>query len=106
LDILRSFQKEPDSLRVFLDELAQSDRVTRQSLEAITVNQANPFCARRLAQNLAVRWQVQLMERSQTPGASQAYYDSRVENGSPVFGLQAKAGDCKKILERFIAPFE
>jgi len=106
LDILRSFQKEPESLKLFLRELSESDHVTRQSLEAKVLGEAAPFQARRLAQTLALRWQVQLMEDSDTPNAAEAFYRSRVEQGASIFGLQSNLKQSQKILQRFLAPFE
>jgi len=104
LDLLRSFNKEPDALRVFLDELSLSDRVTRQSMEARILNLASPFAARRLGQALALWWQVQLMENSSTPHAAGAFFRSRMEEGSSIFGLQGKEEESRAIVERFSAP--
>lgn len=105
LDLLRSFSKEPESLKVFLGELSRSEHVTRQSLEAMVVGQTNPFAARRLAHILATRWQLQLLENSNTPGVAAAYLKCRIEHGSPVFGLHGKLKQSQKILDRFIEPF-
>lgn len=106
LDILRSFQKEPEALRIFLRELAKSEHVTRQSLEAMVLSETSPGAARRLAQTLALRWQVQLMEESSTPGAAAAFYRSRVEQGTSIFGLQAKPQECDQILNHFLQPLQ
>lgn len=105
LDILRSFQKEPESLDAFLSEVSQSEHVTKQSLQAKIVQLAQPFSARRLAQSLAVHWQMQLMEQSTTPGACEAFARSRLEEPGGVFGLQAKVEDCRAIVNRFISSF-
>lgn len=105
LDLLRSFQKEPEALKVFLGELSKSEHVTRQSLEAMVLGETNQFSARRFATNLALRWQTQLMENSATPGAPEAFYRSRIEYGSPIFGLQGKLKESQEILERFLEPF-
>lgn len=105
LDLLRSFQKEPEAIKVFLGELSRSEHVTRQSLEAMVVGQAEPFAARRLASTLASRWQLQLMENSSTPGAPESFHRSRIEQGSPIYGLQASARECSAIVDRFIGPF-
>ena len=105
LDLLRSFKKEPEALKIFLKELSKSEHVTRQSLEAMVLGEVTPFAARRLAKALAVRWQVQLMENSATPKAAQAFYHSRIEEGTPVFGIMRKESESRAILERFIAPF-
>ena len=106
LDLLRSFHKEPDALRLFIKELSKSEYVTAQSLEAMVLNDTNPFAARRFAQTLALRWQMQLMEDSTTPGASKAFYRSRIESGSSIFGLQAKPEECKSILNHFMSPLQ
>lgn len=106
LDLLRSFNKEPEALRIFLKELSKSEHVTRQSLEAMVLSEVSEFNARRLGQVLAVRWQVQLMESSSTPQAATAFYRSRVEQCSPVFGLHQQEKAARAILERFLAPFE
>jgi putative acyl-CoA dehydrogenase len=106
LDLLRSFSKEPESLKVFLGELSRSEHVTRQTLEAMVVGQTNPYAARSFAHTLATRWQLQLLENSHTPGAAQVYHECRIKHGSPIFGLHVKEKQSKKILERFLAPFE
>lgn len=106
LDLLRSFSKEPEALKVFLGELSRSEHVTRQSLEAMVVNKTNPFAARRFAHTLATRWQLQLMENSDTPGAADVYHEARIEQGTPVFGMLRSEKRARKILERFLAPFE
>lgn len=106
LDLLRSLKKEPDALRIFLKELSKSEHVTRQSLEAMVLSEVSEFHARRLGQVLAVRWQVQLMEGSSTPHAASAFYRSRVEQSSAVFGLQQQEKAARAILERFLTPFD
>jgi putative acyl-CoA dehydrogenase len=106
LDLLRSFSKEPESLKVFLGELSRSEHVTRQSLEAMVVGQTNAFSARKFAHTLATRWQLQLLENSDTPGAADVYHESRILHGSPVFGLHVKPKQSKAILERFLAPLD
>ncbi|MFA5506666.1 MAG: acyl-CoA dehydrogenase family protein, partial [Vulcanimicrobiota bacterium] len=105
LDLLRSLSKEPESLKIFLGELSRSEQVTRQSLEAMVLDETDPFAARRFAHILATRWQLQLLEGSSTPGAAEAYHQCRIQQGSPVFGLHGKLQQSQKILERFIAPF-
>lgn len=105
LDLLRSLSKEPESLKTFLGELSRSEQVTRQSLEAMVLDETDPFAARRFAHILATRWQLQLLEDSSTPGAAEAYHQCRIQQGSPVFGLHGKLQQSQKILERFIAPF-
>lgn len=103
LDLLRSFNKEPDALRIFLKELSKSEHVTRQSLEAMVLSEVSEFNARRLAQVLAVRWQVQLMEGSSTPKAASTFYRSRIEQGATVFGLHQHEKDSRAILDRFLS---
>ena len=105
LDILRSFQKEPESLQAFLAEVSQSEHVTKQSLQAKVVELAQPFSARRLAQTLAIHWQMQLMEQSTTTGAAEAFSRSRLEEPGGVFGLQAKLEDCRAIVNTFMSSF-
>ena len=68
------------------------------------LNETSPFAARRFAQALALRWQVQLMEESSTPAAAKAFYRSRIETGTPVFGLQANLEECQQILKHFLEP--
>lgn len=106
LDLLRSLHKEPESLKVFLAELGQSEYATRQTLEAMLMAQANPFAARRFGQVLATRWQLQLLESKSSPAVAKAYHDTRIEHGAAIFGLQTKPQVAQQILERFLSPFE
>lgn len=104
LDLLRALQREPDAVRVFIEEVAQSPHVTRQTLEAMLVQETSPFQARRLAQHLALHWQAQLMENSPTPNAGKLFYQSRLEQGSAVFGVQADQQATSELLDRFLQP--
>ncbi len=105
LDLLRALQREPDSVAVFLDEVAQSPHVTRQTLEAMVLQVSEPFTARNLAKVLALQWQAQLMEGSSTPGASALFFPSRWESRSSVFGTLVDESRADKVLDRFAEPF-
>lgn len=104
LDLLRALQREPEAVKVFIAEVAQSPHVTRQTLEAMLVQEATPFGARRFAQNLALHWQAQLMEQSTTPNAGKLFYESRLERGSAVFGIQGEQQATADLLDRFLEP--
>lgn len=105
LDLLRALQREPEAVSVFLDEVSQSPHLTRQTLEAMVLQFAEPFTARNLAKVLALQWQAQLMEGSSTPGASGLFFPSRWESRSSVFGALVDQARADKVLERFVAPF-
>ncbi len=105
LDLLRAFQREPEAVSVFLDEVGQSSHVTRQTLEAMVIQVSEPFTARNLAKVLALQWQAQLMEGSSTKGASGLFFPSRWESRSSVFGTLVDQSRADKVLDRFSAPF-
>ena len=105
LDLLRAFQREPESVSIFLDEVAQSPHVTRQTLEAMVLQVTEPFTARNLAKVLALQWQAQLMEESTTPGADSLFFPSRWESRSSVFGTLVDQPRADQVLDRFSAPF-
>lgn len=105
LDLLRAFQREPESVSIFLDEVGQSPHVTRQTLEAMVLQVTDPFTARNLAKVLALQWQAQLMEESTTPGADRLFFPSRWESRSSVFGTLTDQKHADKVLDRFVAPF-
>jgi putative acyl-CoA dehydrogenase len=105
LDLLRAFQREPESVSVFLDEVSQSPHVTRQTLEAMVLQVTDPFAARNLAKVLALQWQAQLMEQSTTPGADGLFFPSRWESRSSVFGTLVDQVRADQVLDRFAAPF-
>ena len=105
LDLLRAFQREPESVSIFLDEVGQSPHVTRQTLEAMVLQVTDPFSARNLAKVLALQWQAQLMEESTTPGANRLFFPSRWESRSSVFGTLTDQKHADKVLDRFAAPF-
>jgi putative acyl-CoA dehydrogenase len=105
LDLLRAFQREPEAVSIFLDEVAQSPHVTRQTLEAMVLQVTDPFTARNLAKVLALQWQAQLMEHSTTPGADGLFFHSRWESRSSVFGTLTDQARADQVLDRFAAPF-
>lgn len=105
LDLLRAFQREPEAVSIFLDEVAQSPHLTRQTLEAMVLQVTDPFTARNLAKVLALQWQAQLMESSTTPGADGLFFPSRWESRSSVFGTLVDQARADQVLDRFVEPF-
>jgi putative acyl-CoA dehydrogenase len=105
LDLLRAFQREPEAVAVFLDEVGRSPHVTRQTLEAMMLQVTDPFTARSLAKVLALQWQAQLMEHSTTPGADGLFFPSRWESRSSVFGTLVDESRANLVLDRFAEPF-
>jgi putative acyl-CoA dehydrogenase len=105
LDLLRAFQREPEAVSIFLDEVSGSPHVTRQTLEAMVLEVSDPFTARSLAKVLALQWQAQLMEGSSTPGADGLFFPSRWESRSSVFGTLLDQSRAEQVLERFAHPF-
>ncbi len=104
LDLLRALDREPEALKVFLDEVSTSSYATGQTLQAKVLQNATPFQARRLARSLALQWQAQLMENSSTPEAGHLFYRSRLEGGSSIFGVLSDSDRSIQVLDRFLEP--
>jgi putative acyl-CoA dehydrogenase len=105
LDVLRSFEREPESLRAVIEEIGRGGGRSLQSAAAISAvskdGDAAEFGARRIVESIAIALQASLMERHATPEASDAFFASRLlGEGGRAFGTLPSTTRCAPILER------
>jgi len=105
LDMLRSFEREPESLGALLEEVGRGGARSRKAATAIPQlfksTASAEFEARRIVETVAVVLQASLMERHALPEAADAFCASRLEHdGGRAFGTLPPATRYKPILER------
>jgi len=108
LDVLRSMQKQPDSVAVLLAEIragASGDRRLALFVDAIEAQLAErdqiEQRARRIVEALALAMQASLMARHAAPSAAAAFLSSRVRGDwGHAFGTLPKGARCGEIVAR------
>jgi putative acyl-CoA dehydrogenase len=105
LDVLRSFEREPESFGALVDEISRGGSRSRQLAATISrkrkSTEASEFEARRIVESIVVALQASLMEQYAAPEASDAFFASRIDNGGyRVFGTLPSTVRCAPILER------
>ncbi|HME90701.1 MAG TPA: acyl-CoA dehydrogenase family protein [Myxococcaceae bacterium] len=105
LDVLRSLQKERDSMEALLEEMGKGDeRVRKQAqliFSGIRDSTAAEPQARRVVESLALALQASLMVRHSSEEAADAFYASRIEgNWGRALGTLAPSVRYQEIAER------
>ncbi len=108
LDVLRSMQKQPDSVAVLLSEIragASGDRHLALFVDAIEAQLAETEGieqrARRIAEASALALQASLMAQHAAPAAADAFFSSRVRGDwGHAFGTLPKGARCEEIIAR------
>ena len=108
LDVLRSMQKQPESVAVLLSEMragAIGDRRLSLFVDAIATQLAETGDieqrARRIVEMAALALQAGLMAQHAAPAASGAFFSSRVDgNWGHAFGTLPKGTRCEEIIAR------
>jgi putative acyl-CoA dehydrogenase len=105
LDVLRSLQKERDSMEALLEEMGKGDeRVRKQAqliFSGIRDSTAAEPQARRVVESLALALQASLMVRYSSEEAANAFYASRIEGSwGRALGTLPPSVRCQEIAER------
>ena len=108
LDVLRSMQKQPDSVAVLLGEIragASGDRRLSRFADAIEAQLAETDGieqrARRIVEMAALGLQASLMAQHAAPAAADAFSSSRVEGDwGHAFGTLPRGARCDEIIAR------
>jgi putative acyl-CoA dehydrogenase len=108
LDVLRSMQKQPDSVAVLLAEIragASGDRHLALFVNAIEAQLAEAHGieqrARRIAEMAALALQASLMAQHATAAAAEAFFSSRVQGDwGHAFGTLPGSARCDEIITR------
>ncbi len=108
LDVLRSMQKQPDSVAVLLSEIragASGDRHLALFVEVIEAQLAETDGleqrARRIVEMAALALQASLMAQHAAPAAADAYFSSRVQGDwGHAFGTLPGGTRCDEIIAR------
>jgi putative acyl-CoA dehydrogenase len=103
LDTLRSFEREPESLGVLLEEIGRGGERSRKTADAIPhlLDSGKEFEARRIVETIAIALQASLMERHAPPEAAGSFRASRLEHaGGRAFGTLPPTTSYTPILER------
>ena len=108
LDVLRSMQKQPDSVAVLLSEIrtgASGDRHLALFVDAIEAQLADTDGieqrARRIAEASALALQASLMAQHAAPAAADAFFSSRVQGDwGHAFGTLPGGARCEEIIAR------
>jgi putative acyl-CoA dehydrogenase len=108
LDVLRSMQKQPDSVAVLLRELragASGDRRLSRFVDAIEMQLAETDGieqqARRIVEMAALALQASLMAQHAAPAAADAFANSRVDGDwGHAFGTLPRGARCEEIIAR------
>jgi putative acyl-CoA dehydrogenase len=108
LDVLRSMQKQPESVAVLLSEMragAIDDRRLSLFVDAIATQLAETDGieqrARRIVEMAALALQAGLMAQHAAPAAASAFFRSRVEGDwGHAFGTLPKGARCEEIIAR------
>jgi putative acyl-CoA dehydrogenase len=108
LDVLRSVQREPETVAVFLDEVG-STRGADPRLDAFTRDVADRLGrpdeletgARRVIEMMAFALQASLMVRYSTPATADAFCATRLDGDwGRAFGTMPKGIDTRSIVDR------
>ena len=108
LDVLRAIHKAPQSLDVFLEELARAGRQNAlldryvASLRKDCQNlESAPSRARALVEKMALAWQASLLVRYAPSAVSDAFCAARLGGGSGhLYGLLPAGIDCTAVMQR------
>jgi putative acyl-CoA dehydrogenase len=108
LDVLRSMQRDPGTITVFLDELRKGrggDQRLDASIRKVQQRLSSPHefeaGARRLVETMALLFQASLMVRHSSPAMADAFCATRLEgNWGRAFGTMPKGLDTQAITER------
>jgi putative acyl-CoA dehydrogenase len=108
LDVLRSMQKQPDSVATLLAEIragAGGDRHLALFVDAIEAQLAETDGieqrARRIVEMAALALQASLMAQHAAPAAADAFFSSRVQGDwGHAFGTLPKGARCDEIIAR------
>ena len=106
LDVLRSMQKQPESMAVLLTEIragASGDRRLASFVDAIETQLAETDGieqrARRIVEMVALAMQASLMAQHSSPAAADAFIGSRIDgNWGQVFGTLPAGTRCDEII--------
>jgi putative acyl-CoA dehydrogenase len=105
LDVLRSLQREPESVAVLLDEIARGGerlkRVAAKVSGAIADAGTLETRARRVVEDIAVALAASLMVQNAGDAAAHAYCSTRIDQDwGRAFGTLPAGVDCEAILRR------
>ncbi len=108
LDVLRSMQKQPDSVAALLSEIragASGNRHLAQFVDAIEAQLAETGGierrARRIVEMAALALQASLMAQHAAPAAADAFFSSRVQGDwGHAFGTLPGSARCEEIIAR------
>ncbi|KEI72066.1 acyl-CoA dehydrogenase [Endozoicomonas elysicola] len=107
LDILRTFQREPESLGVMFAELEKSSRADPQLDQCIAglknrlanISHAH-YEARRLVEDLAICLQASLLLQSGNALVASTFLRGRLDKGGLAYGTLPASISCKDLIER------
>jgi len=105
LDVLRSVEREPDSIEALLAEIGRGGVRSRRGATAISQMLENSgsaeLRARRIVEAIAVALQASLMEQHALPEAADAFCASRLEGDwGRAFGTLPSTSPCETIVRR------
>src|SRR6266705_1254115 len=105
LDVLRSVEREPDSIEALLAEVDRGGVRSRRGATAISQmlkdSGSAELRARRIVEAIAVALQASLMERHALPEAADAFCASRLEGDwGRTFGTLPSTAPCEAIVRR------
>ncbi len=108
LDVLRALDRSPQALEVWLDELAVTERASRELDRAVTrlkeslaEREASEYRARSLIDQLALTMQASLLVRAGSAAVAEAFVASRLgHRGDRNYGTLPPGHDLEAILER------
>lgn len=108
LDVLRAMQKEPDSLEVFLAEIAAAkgqnkllDRCLVKIQATFSHRSELEYQARSIVEKMALAMQAALLIQAGNSSVSDAFCAARLgEESGHVYGMLPKGIDCKALIDR------
>ncbi|MGI9295947.1 MAG: isovaleryl-CoA dehydrogenase [Pseudomonadales bacterium] len=108
LDVLRAMQKEPDSLEVFLGEIAEAkgqNKLLDSGLQKLQIELSDgsglEYRARGVVEKMALAMQAALLIQAGNSTVSDAFCAARLgEESGHVYGMLPKGIDCKALIDR------
>jgi len=104
LDVLRSLQKEPESIEALLGEIALGGNAIRPAIQRVSVELKDSAQleaqSRRIVEALARALQASLMVRHASQHAADVFRASRLEDTGRTFGTLPAGARCAELVER------
>ena len=104
LDVLRTLEREPETLDALVEEIARGSarpRETSETISRLPKGSAAEFEGRRTVETMATFLQTSLMEQHASPDAAAAFRSARLQNeAGRAFGTLPPSARCASILAR------